>query len=215
MNSQLIRARSPLFAHRDYKKNKNTKSDSIIVITEIPFCLHLNLRINQSEELALSKAELVLGQKIPIRPNTSLTNQNTRMSWLGPDEWLLISSDPSPSVETQLINAWAPFFHSIVNISGGQTVIQVSGTEASELLNRGCPIDLHPLSFREGDCAQSLFYGIPIFIVRCNSNEIGVVNFELVVRRSFADSFIYLLIDSAKSYQVELNIGLEKKIAIR
>ena len=215
MNPLSIQARSPLFAHRDYKQNKNTKSDSIISITEIPFCLHLNLRINSSQKLALSQAEMVLGQKIPIRPNISSTRQNTRVSWLGPDEWLLVSSDQDQSVENRLIDAWEPFFHSIVNISGGQIVIQVSGMKVSELLNRGCPIDLHPLSFREGDCAQSLFYGIPIFIVRCHSSEVGVANFELVVRRSFADSFIELLIDSGKSYRLELNIGSEKKISIR
>ena len=215
MNSQSIQARSPLFSHREYKQNKNTKSDSIISITEIPFCLHLNLRINSSEDLALSQAALVLEQKIPLRPNTSSTNLNTRVSWLGPDEWLLVSSDHDNSVEKQLIAVWAPFFHSIVNISGGQTVIQVSGTKVSELLNRGCPLDLHPLSFGEGDCAQSLFYGIPIFIVRLNSSEVAVAKFELVVRRSFADSFIELLIDSAKLYRLELKIGFQNKPAIR
>ena len=142
--------------------------------------------------------------------NTTETNGNTRVSWLGPDEWLLVSSDQDSYLENKLIDAWAPFFHSIVNISGGQTVIQVSGMKVSELLNRGCPLDLHPLSFGEGACAQSLFYGIPIFVVRCNSSEVGVAIVELVVRRSFADSLIELLIDSAKSCRLELNVGFQR-----
>ena len=44
---------------------------------------------------------------------------------------------------------------SINDISGGQTIIRLRGARARDLLNKGCPLDLHPRVFGVGQCAQS------------------------------------------------------------
>ena len=64
------------------------------------------------------------------------------------------------------------------------------------MLAKGCPLDLHPLVFRPGDCAQTLLAKANI-IIRCVDDS---SSYELIVRRSFADYAALWLHDAALEY---------------
>jgi len=67
--------------------------------------------------------------------------------WLGPDEQLLLVQQSTGRARCRrCARAW-PGAHALVDISARQMALQVSGTQAADLLNCGCPLDLHPLVF--------------------------------------------------------------------
>ena len=85
---------------------------------------------------------------------------------------------------------------SVNDVTGGQTVITLSGPNAREVLSKGCPLDLHPLVFRPGDCAQTLLAKANVTL-RCIDDT---PSYELIVRRSFADYTALWLQDAALEY---------------
>lgn len=60
------------------------------------------------------------------------------------------------------------------------------------MLTRGCPLDLHPRVFKPGRCAQSHYFKASIVLI-----PIGNDTYEIVVRRSFADYFVRIMLDAA------------------
>ncbi len=61
-----------------------------------------------------------------------------------------------------------------------------------DVLARGCPLDLHPRAFKPGQCAQSHYFKSSIVLIPTGDDA-----FEIVVRRSFADYFVRIMLDAA------------------
>jgi sarcosine oxidase subunit gamma len=78
-------------------------------------------------------------------------------------------------------------------VSGGQTVLVLSGEHARDVLANGCPLDLRPHAVGTGWCAQSHIAKAPVMIRLVDD----VPTFEIVVRRSFADYLWTWLCDAA------------------
>ena len=51
---------------------------------------HINLRGNADDDRFVEGAAEVLGQGLPLQPNT-LTRSEHRVYWLGPDEWQIVT----------------------------------------------------------------------------------------------------------------------------
>ncbi len=164
------------------------------VISERPLLGHLNLRGDPVDGGFTSAAAGVLGFGLPTEPNTTGGKGGLLALWLGPDEWLVVTP---PDVQTRLADSLEAALQgvhaSVTDVTGGQTVITLSGPSAREVLAKGCPLDLHPAVFGPGACAQTLLAKANVTI-RCVDDS---PSFELIVRRSFADYAALWLHDAA------------------
>ena len=168
-----------------------------VVISELPFLGHLNLRGDPGDGSFTSAAAGVLGFGLPTEPNTAVGEGGLLALWLGPDEWLVVTPpDAQTSLAQSLATALDGIHSSVADVTGGQTVITLSGPRAREVLAKGCPLDLHPAVFRPGDCAQTLLAKANVTI-RCVDDS---PCYELIVRRSFADYTALWLHDAALEY---------------
>ena len=103
--------------------------------------------------------------------------------WVGPDERLLLTSVPDGDTMTeQLSAALTDLAHSLVDVSHRQVAFEITGPQARDLLNAGCPLDLHPASFPVGMCTRTLLGKCDIVLWRK-----GAGTFHVEVWRSFAD----------------------------
>jgi sarcosine oxidase subunit gamma len=154
------------------------------VMYEVPFLDHVNLRGDHSDPAFVEAVDGILGVPLPLAPNTWQCLGDLRVFWLGPDEWLLITAAGEGSAMADgLRRATCGLHAAIAVISGGQTVIGIEGPQATDLLSRGCTLDLHPRSFGGRCCAQTLVAKSPALIWRLPDDR----GFELAIRRSFAD----------------------------
>ena len=171
--------------------------DAAVVISERPFLGHLNLRGDPEDAGFTSAAASVLGLALPTEPNTAAVNGEMLALWLGPDEWLVVTP---PSAQTRLLETFEVALDgkhaAVTDVTGGQTVITLSGPRARDVLAKGCPLDLHPAVFRPGHCAQTLVAKANVTI-RCVDDSPA---FELIVRRSFAEYMALWLHDAAQEY---------------
>ncbi len=165
------------------------EDESVALIKEISKLGYINLRgdIGKGRTKFAMSVKKILGVAAPVSVNRVVENAQYKVFWLGPDEWMLVTHPQLQSgVIEQLETPLHGFFHSVTDVSSAYTTIELAGAYAVKLLNKGCPLDLHPQVFTAGDCAQSLLAQTQIILSRkCELNV-----FEIIVRRSYAD---YLL----------------------
>ena len=170
---------------------------SSVQLRERPFQGHLNLRGRPDNIAFLGVVSEVLGAEPPIKANTLVVAGALKIYCLGPDEWLIITpSDQQSELKARLGEALQGIFSSVTDVSSGQTIISITGVNARALIEKGCPIDLHPREFKTGDCAQTRLAKAGILISAVNDTPA----YEVVVRRSFSDYLGHWLLDAVEEF---------------
>jgi heterotetrameric sarcosine oxidase gamma subunit len=160
---------------------------------------HVNLRGNPNDSQFSSTVENALGQPLPLESNTVSTGQH-RVYWLGPDEWLIVSTATDAFDLAGVLQTGLREVHASVNdISGGQVTLRLKGNNVRNVLSKGCPIDFHADTFKPGDCAQSGLAKANVLIGYIESSK----TFELIVRRSFAEYLALWLQHAAHDCGIE------------
>jgi len=123
----------------------------------------------------------------------SSSNSNTRILWLGPNNWLVFSSN------LNLIEKEKKKFNeldfAITDISHSRTIIELEGNLVNEILKKGCPLDIS--SLKSGDCANSVYNGINITIDFISDNPKKV---RISGLRSFGESLYHSITDSCLEF---------------
>lgn len=189
---------SPLVGTDALLKKHLATEGAAFRLNERPFLELVNVRGDTRDAAFMQAMESVLGCRPPEKANTIAHGNGYEMLWLGPDEWLVRSATAHDATRTaplqaKLGAAFAGVFAAVVDIGSGYTVLEISGTRTREVLARGCPLDLHPKLFGEGQCAQSHYFKASMTLVPTGANS-----FDIVVRRSFADYFVKMMLDAAE-----------------
>ena len=177
-----VRAESPLY-HADLKTvAKKGAQDAGVILQELALLDHLVLRGNVENAAFAAGVESALGMALPVNLQ-SAEHEGRVIRWISPDEWLVtMAGGTGFELEQQLRETIGDTHFAIVNVSGGQTVITVEGTDAEEMLKKCTPYDIHISHMPVGKVVTSLF-GKSQAVIR----RTGEQRFELVIRRSFAD----------------------------
>ena len=130
-----------------------------------------------------------------LRDNPSLvsSNDNTRILWNGPRNWILVSKkmDTLNEVEKKFNdNEFA-----ITDISHSKAIIEIEGKEAKEVLKKGCPFNFNQL--KPSICINSIFNGITITIDMINDSPKKIRLFAL---RSFGESLHHSITDACLEF---------------
>jgi sarcosine oxidase subunit gamma len=130
-----------------------------VAAVEVGFLAQVNLRIDAA--LAAARTALAL----PAAPNTWRLAGGRETLWLGPDEWLLVAEPGSaPAILEELERSLGGVHHCVVDVSASRAVVELAGGNRIDLLSRGCGLDLHPRSWRDGACAQTLLARVPVLL---------------------------------------------------
>jgi sarcosine oxidase, subunit gamma len=149
-------------------------------VRELPFLAQVSVRTQAP------------GSSLPTEPNTVAGDASRAALWLGPDEWLVIGPTGSAAaLETDLRATGT----TVVDVSANRTTLELRGPRARELLEFGCPIDLHPRVFGPGRCAQTLLARANVVIWHVADEPEPV--YRLLVRPSFAAYIAAWLADAA------------------
>lgn len=188
-------SQSPVFESQKRFIVQPTTAKSGVVMKEVALMGHLIIRGNAENSEFVKTVSSVLGLDLPTKPLTSSANEVTRILWLSPDEWLIISSnDMIYDIEVALRDKLSGHF-SLVNQSSGQTIIQLTGINAIDVMKKSTPLDVHPKAFPVGKVASSLLAKSSALFYHSGENQ-----WQLVVRRSFADYIWRWLADAGKEF---------------
>lgn len=174
---------SPLFhVGLDEMARKGKGASAGVTLREKKLLGHLILRGDASDPAFAGGVHKALGLELPVAL-TLVASGETSLQWLAPDEWLLIVPGGTEfATEQKLREALDGQHIAVVNVSGGQTLLELSGPKAREVLMKSTPYDVHPSNFPEGKAVGTTFAKSQL-IIRHTAED----TWELVVRRSFAD----------------------------
>ncbi len=164
---------------------------SLQVVPE-PFTAMIDLRVDPAG--AAADAGRHLGVDLPATPSTWVETDDTRVIWLGPDEWLVTSRSRTPrALEAGLRDA-VRGQGAVVDVSAQRITLGLTGEHARDVLAAGCAIDLHPTVFRRGAAAQTLLglTGVILLALDDTGNS-----YQILVRSSFANHLAGWLLDAA------------------
>lgn len=150
----------------------------------------VNLRGNAEDPAFRAAVSQALNLELPLQPCSSVADAVHRLVWVGPDDWFVIGPKGQASaIESRLRAALAGMHHAVTDVSGGYTVLHLSGTPVREVLAQGCPLDLHPRAFGPGSSAGSLFFKTSIWLWQTDAAP----TYEVLVRSSFMGYFWLML----------------------
>ncbi|MGY8832166.1 MAG: sarcosine oxidase subunit gamma [Pseudomonadales bacterium] len=192
-------AESPLFhASLDELSRKgplNKSGSAGVALREKKLRGHLTLRGEASDAAFAGAVHKVTGLELP-GALALVSRDDTSLQWLGPDEWLLIVPGGTEfAVEQKLREALVGQHYQVVNVSGGQTIVELSGPKVRELLMKSTSYDVHPRNFPVGKAVGTVFAKSQLVIRRTGEDA-----WELIVRRSFADYIWLWLQDASAEY---------------
>ena len=145
--------------------------------------------------------ESVCGVPLPVAANTVSTagdgGRDRRILWLGPDEWLAVCADDELHTLLVALHAALAGEHSLVSdVSHARVVIALEGEHARDVLCKGCSLDLDPVAFRVGQCAQTSLARAHMLL-----HQIGEApRYHIYAQRSFAGYLYSWLEDAAREY---------------
>ena len=188
-------AESPLHHAGLDELARKGKSSAGVVLREKKLLGHLVIRGDAKDPAFSGGVHKALGLELPVAL-TLVASGETSLQWLGPDEWLLIvPSGQEFETEQRLRKALDGQHIAVINVSGGQTLVELSGPKAREVLMKSTSYDVHPSNFPVGKAVGSNFAKSQLVI-----RHTGEDTWELLVRRSFADYIWLWLQDASAEY---------------
>jgi heterotetrameric sarcosine oxidase gamma subunit len=126
---------------------------------------------------------LIAPDKAAMASKSGLTMVGT-----GPGTWLAIGDGGEASTPAMLASKLARQAF-ISDLSSSYAIFRLSGTGARCLLQRGAPIDLHPLAFSPGSAATTVIAHMGVILWQIDD----LPTYETAVFRSMSKSFEHWL----------------------
>ena len=193
------KAQSPLH-HADLASlvGKGRKNAGV-TLRERKFLGHLTLRGDGHNPEFAAGVHKALGLELPVAL-TVVANNDMSLQWVGLDEWLLIvPGGQELAVEQKLRAALEGQHIQVVNVSGGQSLLELRGPNVREVLMKSTSYDVHPNNFPVGKAVGTVFAKSQLVIRRTAEDT-----WELVIRRSFADYWWLWLQDASAEYGLSI-----------
>ena len=127
------------------------------------------------------------------KPLSIESNENTRILWNGPRNWLVITTEKEVFLE--LDKKFEEKDFAITDISHSKSIIELEGNDAKEVLKKGCPFNFN--EFHKNNCLNSTYNGMSIIVDMINDNP---DTFRIFALRSFGESIYHSITDSSLEF---------------
>ncbi len=158
-----------------------------VSLRELPFRRMVNLRARAGSAGA-GALSAALGTPLPDRCGAVAYGDGICVLWLSPDEFLTVSEqDPSQALREALGSNPG----SVIDVSTNRTTFALTGPSARAVLEKGCPLDLHPRAFAPGRAYVTAIGSVPVILWKT-----GEEAYAILPRSSFADFLGRWLLDA-------------------
>ena len=173
----------------DYK-NKNEKD--LLKISEVKNLLIVQIVQYKSSSVSLENLKI---DNLSFKDESLSVsnNDNTRILWNAPKNWLLVSTKIELAKEIE--EKFDEMNFAITDLSHSKAIIEIEGDKSKEVLKKGCPFNFN--EFNKNNCLNSTFNGISITVDLLNDNPSKMRIFSL---RSFGESLYHSITDASLEY---------------
>ena len=122
-----------------------------------------------------------------------ISNNDTRILWNGPKNWLLISK--KKNLNQNIKKTFVESDFAVTDLSHSRAIIGLEGENLKEVLKKGCPYNFNEI--KKNMCVNSVFNGITITIDMIEENPEKI---RLLALRSFGESLAESITDACLEY---------------
>ena len=173
----------------DYEgKNEN----DLLKISETKNLLIVQI-VQYKNSMTLFDAIDINGLKLKNEPLSVVSNNDTRILWNGPKNWLLVST--KKSLLKNILEIFKETDFAVTDLSHSKAIIELEGKDAKEVLKKGCPFNFNIL--KKNNSINSTYNGIAFTVDILETDPDKIRLFAL---RSFGESLHHSITDASLEF---------------
>ena len=131
--------------------------------------------------------------KLKDEPLKVVFNNDTRILWNGPKNWLLVST--KKDLLKDISQNFKETDFAVTDLSHSKAIIEIEGQDTKEVLKKGCPFNFNTLE--KNNSINSTYNGIAFTVDLLDDNPDKVRLFTL---RSFGESLYHSVTDASLEF---------------
>jgi sarcosine oxidase subunit gamma len=131
--------------------------------------------------------------KLKNEPLNVISNNDTRILWSGPKNWLLVST--KKDLLKNILQVFKDTDFAVTDLSHSRAIIELEGQNVKEVLKKGSPYNFNLLD--KNNSINSTYNGIAFTVDVIDDNPLKIRLFSL---RSFGQSLYHSISDSSLEF---------------
>jgi sarcosine oxidase subunit gamma len=166
--------------------------NNLLRISEVKNLLIVQIVHYKSSKISFESIDID-GLKLKDEPLKVINNDETRILWNGPKNWLLISK--KKDLLKNISQNFKETDFAVTDLSHSKAIIEIEGKDVKEVLKKGCPFNFNTLE--KNNSINSIYNGIAFTVDMINDNPDKVRLFAL---RSFGESLYHSITDASLEF---------------
>ena len=171
---------------------ENKNEENLLKVSEIKNLLIVQIVQYKSSTIQFENIDID-SLKLKNEPLSVVSNSNTRILWNGPKNWLLVST--KKDLLKNISEVFKETDFAVTDLSHSRAIIELEGTEAKEVLKKGCPFNFNIL--QKNNSVNSTYNGIAFTVDMLDDNPNKIRLFAL---RSFGESLYHSITDASLEF---------------